>query len=228
MRGTGRRRKPTFEHRRVQRRGRAAGSASLRALAARGCPAMLGLAAPSQNSLRSLRSLRSNSRDESEHEARCARGHKPCASRRRKGALPAARPRLCRGIEVRVAGTPRWWPRGRRHPAGAISGAARSAGLGSARSSHLSALRELTRRACPSAANAVSVASCAARPQAEHRSAVVAKRRPPQHEPLPGAACRDALTFRTQSGRPRTAAMCRQQPCTSADVSFQCDRIMVP
>jgi hypothetical protein len=38
---------------------------------------MLGLVAPSRNSLRELRSLRSDSRDESEHEARCARGHEP-------------------------------------------------------------------------------------------------------------------------------------------------------
>ena len=37
-------------------------------------PAVLGLAAPSQNSLRSLRSLRSNSCDESVYEARCTRG----------------------------------------------------------------------------------------------------------------------------------------------------------
>ena len=55
-----------------------------------------------------------------------------------------------------------------------------------------SALRDLTRRSCPSEANAVSVASCAPRPQDEYRSAVGASRRPPQHEPLAGAACRDA------------------------------------
>ena len=39
---------------------------------------------PSRNSLHSLRSLRSNNRDESEHDARAgARGHEPCAPRRR-------------------------------------------------------------------------------------------------------------------------------------------------
>jgi len=43
-----------------------------------------------------------------------------------------------------------------------------------------SAPRGLTRRACPSAANAVSAASCAARPRSEHRSAVGAQRRPSQ------------------------------------------------
>jgi len=56
---------------------------------------MLGLAAPSPNSLRDLRSLRSDSVDESEDEARCARGHEPCASRHLRGAPPPARARLC-------------------------------------------------------------------------------------------------------------------------------------
>ena len=45
--------------------------------AAPDCPAMLGLAAASRNSLHSLRSLRSNSRDESVDESRCARGRSP-------------------------------------------------------------------------------------------------------------------------------------------------------
>src|SRR5205085_6133469 len=48
----------------------AVGRSTLRA----DCTAMLGLAAPSRNSLRSLRSLRSDRRAESDHEARCARG----------------------------------------------------------------------------------------------------------------------------------------------------------
>jgi hypothetical protein len=55
-----------------------------------------------------------------------------------------------------------------------------------------SALRELTRRRCPNGANAVRAVSLAPRPQAEHHSAVGAKRRPPQHEPPAGTACRDA------------------------------------
>ena len=62
-----------------------------------------------------------------------------------------------------------------------------------------SALRCLTRRGCLSAVSAANVASSAARPRAEHRSAVGAKRRPPQHEPPPGAACRDARTLRESS-----------------------------
>jgi len=64
-----------------------------------------------------------------------------------------------------------------------------------------SALRGLTRRTCPNAANAVSAVSCATRPRAEHRSAVGAKRRPPHHEPPADTACR----------APRTSAQEREQ-----------------
>ena len=178
------------ELQREQRRGRAAGSASLLALAARGCPAMLGLVAASHNSLRSLRSLRSDRCDESEHEAReYARGHEPCASRRRKGALPAARPRLCRSTEVFGPRTSHWWLSRQAMPGGGDLWGAEERNLGvGARS----ALRHLTRRVCPSVESAANVASYATRPQGEHRKAVGAKRRPPHHEPLPGTACRDA------------------------------------
>ena len=79
--------------------------------------------------------------------------------------------------------------RGRRHPVGAISGATSSGGLGSARAS---AHPKLTRRVCLSVVSAANAASLAARPQAEQHSAVGAKRRPPQHEPPAGAACRAA------------------------------------
>ncbi len=71
-----------------------------------------------------------------------------------------------------------------------------------------SAFRELTRRHCLSAANAVSEASSATRPLAENRSAVVAQRRPRNHEPPAGTAWRDAnapcdgdATRATSSGR---------------------------
>ena len=90
------------------------------------------------------------------------------------------------------------WLRGRRSPVGATSGAARSAGAGSAR---VSAPRGLARRACSSAANAVRAASCAARPRSEHRSGVGAQRRPPQYEPLPEAACR--VAHMRPNGAPR-------------------------
>ena len=82
--------------------------------------------------------------------------------------------------------------RGRRCPLGAISGATRSAAPGPARES---ALRELTCRGCLNAATAGSAVSSAARPWREHRSGVGAQRRPPQHEPPAGSACRDARTL---------------------------------
>jgi hypothetical protein len=60
------------------------------------CPAMLGLVAPSRNSLRSLRSLHSNKRDESDHEARWRARPRAlrfsAAHRRRSGRPPAALP----------------------------------------------------------------------------------------------------------------------------------------
>ena len=79
-----------------------------------------------------------------------------------------------------------------------------------------SALRRLTRRNCLSAESEANEANFATRPQAEYRartqtvlrtvcawrgtgplararSEVGAQRRPPQHEPPPGSACRDAL-----------------------------------
>ena len=58
------------------------------------------------------------------------------------------------------------------------------------------ALRALTRRDCLSAANAVSVASFAARPQTEQHSGVGLQGRPPQYEPLPGSARRAAHMLR--------------------------------
>ncbi len=77
-----------------------------------------------------------------------------------------------------------------------------------------SALRELTRRNCLSGVSAANAASFATRPQAEHRSAVGAKRRPPQHELPPGTACRAALKPRESEHR-ATAAMGRTQPLES-------------
>jgi hypothetical protein len=81
------------------------------------------------------------------------------------------------------------WLRGGRYPAGAISVAVRSAGSRSARAS---ALRHLTRRVCLSEESKANGASSATRPRREHRNAVDAQHRPPQHERPPGAARRDA------------------------------------
>ena len=55
------------------------------------------------------------------------------------------------------------------------------------------ALRELTRRKCLSGESFGERSEfLRRRPRAEQRSAVGAKRRPPQYEPPPGTACRDA------------------------------------
>ena len=78
--------------------------------------------------------------------------------------------------------------RGRRSSAGAISAATSSAGPGSARAQH--ALRHLTHRGC------LNEASSAMRPRVEQRSGVDAQHRPPQCEPLPETACREARAVR--------------------------------
>ncbi len=79
-----------------------------------------------------------------------------------------------------------------------------------------STLRKLTRRNCLSAESAANAASFATRPQAEHHSGVVAKRRPPQCEPPAGTACRAApkpgergsLRNESVSSLPRCASRC--------------------
>ena len=82
----------------------------------------------------------------------------------------------------------RWCSRQAVLRAGAVCGGEkRRPGVGAR-----SALRHLTRRPCLSAVSAANVASWATRHRAEHRSAVAAKRRPPQSARARGTACRDA------------------------------------
>jgi len=161
--------------------------------AARGLPCVARSAGPAHNSLRELRSLRSDRCAEFVHEARCARGQQPCATRRLSCAPQPARPRLCGDPLERQRGNAEVPARDRRYAAGPISGAARSAALGPAR---VSALRGLARGICPSAAPAGRVASYAARPEREHRSAVGAARRPPQHEALARTAWRETRALK--------------------------------
>ncbi len=73
-----------------------------------------------------------------------------------------------------------------------------------------SALRPHACRVCPSAARQ-RVASYAARPRGAHRSGVGPQDRPPQHEPPPGTARRDAPIFAAESSLSRTAATRQQQ-----------------
>jgi len=197
--------------------GQARGASRRRPALRAGCPAMLGLAAPAPNSLRSLRSLRSDSVAESEDNSRCARGRKPCASRRLRGApracphaplllhqwvgssrtpLPIQRIRfvhrsgLAKSMRlVEQALLAHTAPSRQAVPGGGDfwGEEQRRAGLGAR-----SALGCLTRRRCLSAVSAANVASSAPRARTEQRTAVGAQRRPPQHEPLPGTACRDA------------------------------------
>ncbi len=111
-----------------RRAGRSRGSAGARPRCARvPCDARSEVAP--RNSLHSLRSLRSNSRGESDHEARCARRPQPCASRRRHS--PRLRPtRRLAGTVVLGGGRgvasrghrARGWPRA----AGALTGDSRA------------------------------------------------------------------------------------------------------
>jgi hypothetical protein len=176
-----------------QRRGRTGRGASLRRSALRAdCPAMLCLVA--------------------RRRTRCAHYAQTTATSQTTK------------LVARDAGAPRCGLSGGRYPPGAISGAtttklrrrvisakrllagANSAAPGSARAS---ALRCLTRRSCLNAVSAANEVSSAARPRCEQRSAVGAQRRPPQHEPLAGTACRDALTVASKlANGPPSRACC--------------------
>ena len=151
---------------------------------------------PSRNSLRSLRSLRSNNRDESDDEARCARGRAPCAPRRRRGAPQPTQARLCkRGFGFRCGTTlllrqrvvldARVKHRCSRprnvfaaHTNQSTSSRQALPGGGDFRGGEehragvgaRSALRQHSHRGCPSVESAAN-ASSAVRPQPEHRSA---------------------------------------------------------
>jgi hypothetical protein len=170
---------------------------------------------PSHNSLRSLRSLRSNRCAESDDIAR--QGARPEALRssaapiRPAQAPPAALPASASVIDAPPA--PAASATGHPGRAWRACEAPSSAGCGARARS---ALREPTRRACPSAANAASVASCATGPRTRaaqgSRSAAEtasAKRcaRPgcPVAAPLP-----EKREFNDNSNAPQAA------PCPSA------------
>ena len=132
--------------------------------------------------------LRSNSRGESVNEARCARGRMPCAARRFRGALPGVRARLCRSD---VGG-----PTAPRQPPGFAAGGARRGRSLWRRGAQSQGRRALARFVSSSPRlferSAQRVASSAARPCDEHHSGVCTQCRPPQCEPAPGTACREA------------------------------------
>jgi hypothetical protein len=139
----------------------------------------------------------------------------PCSPPRRlRGASRPARARLC-GSAVRV------WPK--TSPATtsrqAVPGRGdfcgdeeHSAGVGAR-----SALRELTRRYGLNVApgpQGLARSELSARPRREHRSAVGPKGRPLQHEPLAGAAWRDAPNAH-ESGCSSSSAVRREPPLDS-------------
>lgn len=113
--------------------------------------------------------------------------HEPCAPRHLACAPQPTRPRLRRtdGGTYPAPHTTSVAARQAVRGGGAMGGDEERSAGGGARS----ALRRLTRRACPSAVSKANAASCATRLQCEHRSAVGAKRRPPPLAPAPGTAC---------------------------------------
>jgi len=164
------------------------------------CAARAGVAP--RNSLHSLRSFRSDSRGESDHEARW-RAPTPalrCSLPQKSPLTGAARRAATLVVFVAshaTTGSARQAVPGGRDFWGAEERRAR----GRARSAH----RLLTRRDCPSETNAVSAASFATGHEPEYRRGVGAKRRPPQHERSPGTACRAAPNSRTKSSCEQTA-----------------------
>ena len=107
-----------------------------------------------------------------------------------------ARRREVRAPTSRTTDTER---RGRRSPAGAISGAPRSTGLAAS----AERFREHSRRGCLSVESEANAASSATGRETEHRRAVGAfSARPPQHDPPPGCACRDARQRRGSGTAP--------------------------
>ena len=164
-----------------------------KAVACGDCLALLGLAAR-RGTRCALRATLKQPRQASQR-ARFARGRKPCAAQRFRGALPGVRARLCREI----VGAP---PVESKPPGFAAGGARRGRSLWR-RGAQIRGWRALARFVSDSPRllerSAQRVASSAAQPRIEHRSAVEAKRRPPQCEPPPATACREASERRKSS-----------------------------
>jgi hypothetical protein len=120
--------------------------------------------------------------------ARFARGRKPCAARRFRGALPGLRARLCTEIVGAPAGE-------HQQPGFAAGGSRRGRSLwrrGAQAQGRRALARFVSSSPRLSERSAQHEVSSAARPCDEHRSAVCATRRPPQCEPPPATACREA------------------------------------
>jgi len=164
-----------------QSRGRVcAGARARRPPLRSGSPPVLGLAARGETrSAHFVRCARTIAASQNTKRALRARGHEPCAPRRRAMSLPAhTRPRLCRHRRGMRRRTLRALQRGGRCPVGATCGAASIAAARSARAQRVLPL--LTRGDCPSATTAGSEASFAARARCEKHSGVGPQGRPRQ------------------------------------------------
>ena len=147
--------------------------------AARHVPCDARSTGPRRNSLRSLRSLCSDSRRESVHEARCARGRPPCASREPPDSRPSlpGPPLVLAGDTAACCGpnATEVVARLRVGPAGGEYRDAREAQRLRPRAA--GAPRALTHRDCLSETNAVSEASFAVGRRREHRRGRAAQQR---------------------------------------------------
>jgi hypothetical protein len=165
-----------------------------------GCPAVLGLQAPTPNSLRALRPLRSDSGAESVEVARCARGPEPLrssATLRRAAThhLPPWASQIEKASLLTRGTLSRWL--GRR--CGAPVGRRGAQGSGPARAS---ALRPHARRRCLSAAPLGREASSAAgaRTRAPQGSRPCGPADPPKRRGACQAAARQKEHFPQQAG----------------------------
>ena len=149
----------------------------------------------------------------SQSTKRAARaGHELCAPRRLTG---ASRPAAAPASRQRLACSTK------RHRRCLASGGTRQGRFVRRRGTQHRGRRAYSRASSSdlprlSERSAQRVASYAARPRGEYRSAVGAQRRPPDNEPLAGAARRAARTFEGDSGLSWIAAMRRQQPTAAA------------
>ena len=195
-----------------QRRGRAGCAAPRKRPPLRcGCPAMLGLVARRRTRcVRFALYARTTSTSQStKRAARAATSPALLGASQARRSLPThtfarsavicACPRTTGASRQAVFdGGDLWGDEERRAPVGARS-----------------ALRRLTRRSCLNEESEANVVSSSTRPETEHRSAVAAKRRPPQYEPPANAACREEQTTPMQSGPSRRTALGRKQSCAT-------------
>ncbi len=182
---------------------------------------------PSPNSLRLLRSATFKQAATSQSTKRAARaGHEPCAPQRRRGALRPARARLCGNVDgVRrksqhgAARADSCFSSQTRNGGSAAGGTRQGRFLGRRAAQGLrpraQRVRELTCRRMSERRERSERSEFGDGPQDRAAQCSRRTRRPPQHEPLPGTACRAAQTPR-ESSRPRTAATRRKRPTEPA------------